>query len=63
MLLDGNRFADMSVCCAFHRLGGAWFLAYANFVRSDGIILLECRDIGHADASYSAECADDGRDS
>ena len=49
MLLDGNRFADMSVCCAFHRLGGAWFLAYANFVRSDGIILLECRDIGHAE--------------
>lgn len=51
-------FAD-----AFHLSGGAWFLAYANFVRSDGIILLECRDIGHADASYSAERADDGRDS
>lgn len=50
-------FAD-----AFHRLGGAWFLAYANSVRSGGIISLECLGVGHADASYSAECADDGRD-
>ena len=48
---------------AFHRLGGVRFRAYANSVIGAGIVSLECRGIGHADASYSAERVDDGRDS